>query len=118
MTTRVQSGASCVSGRVSTGRKTKEPAVKPAPGKIPYQELDIPGPNKFVTQNREGNLVRMTDVPAGYARGIRLLALILANPKDLKPRSGPPVILIEVAIANDHRLDVIEQSRPAWTRLL
>ncbi len=41
-----------------------------------------------------------------------------ADPADLMPRTGPPVIRIEEAIANDRRLDLKEHSLPAGTRRL
>jgi signal transduction histidine kinase/ligand-binding sensor domain-containing protein len=40
------------------------------------------------------------------------------DPADLMPRTGPPVIRIEEAIANDHRLDLSQHSLPAGTRRL
>jgi signal transduction histidine kinase len=40
------------------------------------------------------------------------------DPAELMPRTGPPVIRIEEAIANDHRLDLSEHSLPAGTRRL
>jgi signal transduction histidine kinase len=40
------------------------------------------------------------------------------DPADLMPRTGPPVIRIEEAIANDHRLDLNQHSLPAGTRRL
>ena len=40
------------------------------------------------------------------------------DPAGLMPRTGPPVIRIEEAIANDHRLDLTEHTLPAGTRRL
>jgi signal transduction histidine kinase len=40
------------------------------------------------------------------------------DPAELKPRTGPPVIRIEEAIANDQRLDLTQHRLPAGTRRL
>jgi signal transduction histidine kinase/ligand-binding sensor domain-containing protein len=40
------------------------------------------------------------------------------DPAELVPRTGPPVIRIEEAIANDHRLDLTQHTLPAGTRRL
>ena len=40
------------------------------------------------------------------------------DPADLMPRTGPPVIRIEEAIANDHRLDLTQHTLPPGTRRL
>ena len=56
--------------------------------------------------------------PEGRLWFVRGGGVTTVDPKDLKPRTGPPVIRIEEAIANDHRLDLSEHSLPAGTRRL
>ena len=64
-----------------------------------------------------GNIssVRESDSRLWFVRGGGVTTVV---PTDLKPQTGPPVIRIEEAIANDRRLDISEHSLPAGTRRL
>jgi signal transduction histidine kinase len=82
--------------------------------RVPYQIYD---PKDGLAGSALGqiNSARESNGRIWFVRGGGVTEV---DPSELMPRTGPPVIRIEEAIANDRRLDLNQHSLPAGTRRL
>ena len=83
-------------------------------GRMPYQMYD---PKDGLAGAALGTINSARE-PNGRLWFVRGGGVTEVDPSELMPRTGPPVIRIEEAIANDQRLDLTEHSLPAGTRRL
>ena len=101
-------------GIVRLSRTDIAQAMANASHRMPYQMY---GPKDGLAGASLGTINSARE-PSGRLWFVRGGGVTEVDPNDLMPRTGPPAIRIEEAIANDHRLDLSEHSLPAGTRRL
>jgi signal transduction histidine kinase/ligand-binding sensor domain-containing protein len=101
-------------GVVRVSRRDIAQAMANPSYRMPYQMY---GPKDGLAGAPLG-IINSAREPSGRLWFVRGGGATEVNPDDLMPRTRPPVIRIEEAIANDRRLDLNEHSLPAGTRRL
>ena len=101
-------------GLVRLSRNDIALAIASPSRRMPYQMYD---PKDGLAGSALGNInsAREANGRLWFVRGGGVTEV---DPGELMPRTGPPVIRIEEAIANDRRMDLNQHSLPAGTRRL